>query len=117
MGRRFEVRRNEFAGGSVMGSGNIENFAAFSSPKGATYHSPGQRPGSRSKPHINVQALKGRDNGIRMYGPSTTVCKNLGSIAVEISISPLQGSGSETPVLTQAVGLGCDRSVAPLGLE
>jgi hypothetical protein len=35
MRRRFEVRRNEFAGGNVMGSGNIENFAAFSSLKGA----------------------------------------------------------------------------------
>jgi len=93
-----------------MGSRHIENIVAFSSPKGATYLSPGQRPGSGSKPHINVQALKGRDNGIRMYGSSTTVHENLGSIAVEISISPLQGLGSETPVLTQAVGLDCDRS-------
>jgi hypothetical protein len=44
MGSRCGMRRNEFAGGSVMGSGHIENFAAFSSPKGATYHSPGRWP-------------------------------------------------------------------------
>ncbi|MGD1100955.1 MAG: hypothetical protein ABSA59_02720 [Terriglobia bacterium] len=75
-----------------MGSGHIENLAACSSPDGADYHSQGQRPGSGNQSDFSVQALKGRDNAIRMYGSSATVRKNLGSIAVEISISPLQGS-------------------------
>jgi len=31
------------------------------SPKGASYHSPGQRPGSEVQTPISMQALKGRD--------------------------------------------------------
>ena len=37
-----------------------DRWRAMLSPKGATYHSPGQRPGSQGHFHLQCQALKGR---------------------------------------------------------
>jgi hypothetical protein len=43
------------------------------SPEGATEHSPGRGPGSRSEPHCWVQALKGRNKRRAPYAAYATI--------------------------------------------
>ncbi len=76
-------------------NGDLTLFFTSTSPEGASYESPGQRPGSESRK--NVKALQGRNN-----------------LSVLVVISPIQGFHSP---LNRFQGLRPWLSyLAPLGL-
>jgi len=79
------------------------------SPKGATYPSPGHRPGLSGPIHFNACALKGRTTGLLQS--HTCRSSSLAIVAWVLMGAPLQGADIELiPRVSQAVGLGWGRS-------
>jgi hypothetical protein len=87
------------------------------SPKGATYHSPGQQPGLNGPP-ISTEPCRGDPRSgfnpthiVRRTRPRTSAKISIGIVAWVSIGAPLQGAEIlMIPCLPQAVGLGCDRS-------